>query len=131
MIAHQVQEGVAAGELARAINGVPISQRLRLRDEPHASGAFAGRLRVARLIARPDHHADLLHLGRQGLLDQNPEDRFLLAVPVDQGLQRKRPLVLAGCRDHRFLDSQVWCSSKECNRLRVDGRSREAIEPGG
>jgi hypothetical protein len=67
--------------------------------------AFTGRLRVPRLIARPDHHADLLHLRRQGLLDQNPKDGFLLPVPVDESLQRKRPLILAGSRDHRFLDS--------------------------
>jgi hypothetical protein len=46
----------------------------------------AGGLDVAALVARPDDDADFFHLGGEGLFDQNAEDRFLVAVAIDQGL---------------------------------------------
>ena len=89
-----MQEGVAAGEFARAENRVPVPIGRGLRDEADGDGVAPGGLRVARLVARPHHHADLLHVGGQRLFDQDAEDRLFLPVAVDQGLQRQRALAL-------------------------------------
>ena len=62
--------------------------------------------RVARLVAGPDDHADLLDVGRERLLDQDAEDGLFLPVAVDQGLQRQRALALSGGGDDSFLDAQ-------------------------
>src|ERR1035438_8710413 len=61
---------------------------------------------VARLVAGPDHHADLLDIGSEGLLDQDAEHGLLLPVAIDQGLQGQRALALAGGGDDSFLDAQ-------------------------
>ncbi len=113
MVADHVQKRIAAHEIPRAVNRVAIAERPRLRDEANHSSVIAGRLQVAALIARPHHHANFLYLGGQRLFDQDREDRFLAAVPIDQGLQRKRALVGASGGNHRFLKSQVvWDSWK-------------------
>ena len=107
VVAHQVEKGIAAGKFARAVDGVAVSERLGLRNEADGAAMTPCRLGVAFFVAGPDDHADLLHVRVERLFDQDAEDGFLLPVAVDQGLQRKRPLVLPGGGDDRFLDLQV------------------------
>ena len=47
---------------------------------------FAGGLRVARLIAGADDHADLLDAGRERLFHEDSEDGFFLTIAVDERL---------------------------------------------
>ena len=107
MVSHQVEEGIAAGKFARTVNGVAVSERLGLRDEADGASMTPNGLRVALLVAGPDDHADLLDICMERLLDEDAEDGFFLPVAVDQGLERKRPLVLPRGGDDRFLDLQV------------------------
>ena len=113
MVAHHVEEGIGAGELARAVDGVAIALRLGLGDEAHPGGVPARGVGVAGLVAGPDDHADLLDVGGEGLLDQDAEDGLFLPVAIDQGLQRQRALALAGGGDDSFLDAQrsSWSNS--------------------
>ncbi len=107
MVADHVQKGVAAHEVAGAVDGVAVAERLLLGDESDRAGVAASGLDEAALIAGPHHYADFFHLGGQGLLDENAEHRLLAAIAIDQGLQGKRALVGAGRGDHRLLKSQV------------------------
>ena len=107
MVPHQVEKGIAAGKFPCAVDRVAVSERLGLRDEADGAAMISCCLGVAFLVAGPDDHTDLLHVRVERLFDQNAEDRFLLPVAVDQGLQRKRPLALPGGGDDRFLDLQV------------------------
>ena len=83
-------------------------------------------LRVARLVAGPDDHADLLDAGRERLLHENAEDGFLLPVAVDEGLQRQRALVLAGGGDDRLLDFQVGAPKRSLTEDEETGVRKKA-----
>ena len=104
VVADQVQEGLAADELAGAVDGVAIAERLGLRDERQAAGVLAGGVGVGGLVARADHDADFLDAGAQHFFDDDGEDGFFHAVAVDQGLQRQGALVAAGGGDDGFAD---------------------------
>ena len=86
VVANQVQKGFAVHGLARAVDGMPVAQRPRLRHEAHAAEMLAGGLRVTGFVARRHHHRDLFHPRGEGLFDEDPQDRFLLAVLVDESL---------------------------------------------
>ena len=81
-----MKEGVGAGEVAGAEDGVAIALRLGLRDKAHAGRVAAGGVGVAGLVAGPNHHADLLDVGGEGLLDEDAEDGLFFSVAIDQGL---------------------------------------------
>jgi hypothetical protein len=104
MIANQVQKRFVGREDAGRIKGETISQRLFLRDEANVGTMGADRLSVSLFVARKHHDADLFNPVRQGLLDENAEDGFLLALAVDEGLQRERSLVRTGGRNHCFCN---------------------------
>ena len=51
--------------------------------------------------------------GPHHLFDDHGEDRFLLTIPIDEGLQGKIPLSLAGCSDDRLGDFHIPFSQCE------------------
>ncbi len=104
MVADQMEERFTGEEVASLPDGVRVPKRRGLRDKPHAAVVSADRLGVADLIARPDDDADLFHPGSQDLVDQDAEDGLLLAVPIDQSLQRQSSLIAGGGGDDCFAD---------------------------
>ena len=103
MISHHVQEGLIGHKFARTINGVAVSPRLLLGNESHRAGEIAGSLRVAGLVAGPDHDADLANIRGEGLFDQDVQNGFFRSV-LDESLERKRPLIPSRCCDDRLSD---------------------------
>jgi hypothetical protein len=80
VIADQVQEGLVANELARAINGVAVPGRAFLRNKTYRVRKVAGSLRVSGLITWPHDDADLSNIRRKGLFDEDTENGFLNPV---------------------------------------------------
>ena len=62
----------------------------------------ASRRGIHALVARLDHHPNLLHPGRQGFLDDDAQGRLGGPIAIDQGLQGQRTLIPAGGRDEGF-----------------------------
>ena len=107
MVAHHVQERLVLQKLLGRPDGVAVAQRLPLGHEVEPVGAVARGARVGRLVARPDHHADLLHAGAKHFLHQDAEHGFLRPVAVREGLQRQASLFLARRGDDGFGDSHT------------------------
>ena len=74
VVAYQMKEGPLADKLARAPHGVPVPERLGLRNEADPAGMAPGGLRVAVLVARPNHDADFLDHGAERMLHEDIED---------------------------------------------------------
>ena len=83
MVSHHVKEGIVAGELAGAEDGVAIALRRRLRDEVRGGRVPPSGVGVASLVAGPHDHADLLDVRREGLLDLDGEYGPVLPVAID------------------------------------------------
>jgi hypothetical protein len=81
-----------------------------LGDKAHRPGQTSGGLSVSRLVAGPDHNADLTNVGGKGLLNQDAQDGFFRAV-VDESLEWKRPLISPRRRDNRLPNPHVCRSS--------------------
>src|SRR5438445_13099698 len=88
----------------RAINRVPVTERLRLLNKMEAIGMLSGGRGVSSLVAGQHHHANLIYPCAQDFFDDNGERRLGHAVPIDKTLQWKRPLVFAGGRNDCALD---------------------------
>ena len=107
MISYHVQEGFLTHKSARTVKGVAVSpRRVLLGDESHRPGKVAGGLRVTSLVPGPHHHADFANVRGEGLLDQDVQNGFLHAV-LDEGLQRKRPLISSRRCDNRSSNPHV------------------------
>jgi hypothetical protein len=102
-----VEKGITADEFPRAVDGMAISERFRLRNEADGAAMAAGSFGIAFLIARPHHYADLLDMSVEGLFHQDSHDGFFLPIVIDQGLERKSALVFPGSGDDGFLDLQA------------------------
>jgi hypothetical protein len=61
-------------------------------------------LRIGRFIAGPDDNGDLLDSGRERLFDQDAEQRFFVAIAVDEGLKRQLALRPRGGSNDSFPD---------------------------
>jgi hypothetical protein len=86
VISHHVQEGLLTHKFARTVKGVAVSPRwLLLGQESHRAGQVAGGLRVASLVAGPDHDADLADIRGKGLVEQDTQDGLFHSV-MDEGL---------------------------------------------
>jgi hypothetical protein len=71
VVSDHVQEGLIADEVSRAVEGVAVSARPRLRDEAYSAGVIAGGLCVACLVTGPDNDTNLPNIRSEGLLDQD------------------------------------------------------------
>ena len=100
MVAHQVQERVAIGELPGAGQGVPVAARLGLLHEVQRGVQARGGARERVAIAGADDDADLADSGVQHLLEADAQHRLARAVMVHDRLQREVPLVPASGGDH-------------------------------
>jgi len=80
VVPDHVQERLTADELPGAVDSVPVSSRLLLRDETHGARVPAGGLGVACLITWPDNNTDLPNIRSEGLFDQDAKNGFLSAV---------------------------------------------------
>lgn len=65
---------------------------------------WPGSLRISRFIAWPDDNGNLLGSSRERLIDQDAEQRFLVTVAVDEGLERQLTLAPRGGSDDSFPD---------------------------
>ena len=107
VIAHHEEEGIIAGEIPGAEDGVPISPRLGLLDESdliEVSGNGGGEVSFG---AGGDDDGGRLDPAREDLIEEKSGDRFILAGWADERLKGKVLLVEASCRDDRFLNLHV------------------------
>lgn len=104
MISHEEKERIAAHKLARAKDGVAITQGRRLFNEMKTAALSTGGGSIAGLVAGTDDDAYLRYASREHLFHQNPERGFAGAVPVHQSLQGKRSLGFARGGDDSFLN---------------------------
>src|SRR5262245_36712287 len=104
MVAYEEQEWRGADELARAEDGVPITERGDLLHKVEAPSLATGGRGVGGLIARANDDTDLGNADRKNLLYDDPQRSFGKAIPVHEGLERKRALAFAGGGDDCFLD---------------------------
>ena len=86
------------------MDGVAVAARFMLRNEPDRRSVRSGVLRIGGFIAGTDDNRDLLDSSRKRLFDQDPEQRFLVAVSVDKGLKRQRALRPRGGSNDSFPD---------------------------
>ena len=86
------------------MDGVAVTARFMLRNEPNRRSVRSGALRIGRFISRADDNRDLLDSGRKRLFDQDAEQRLLVAVSVDKSLKRQRALRSCGGSNDSFLD---------------------------
>src|SRR5262249_19225936 len=93
VIADEVQEGAAGGELTGEPQRVAVAQRLRLLDEDESTDVGPRCLSVGGLIAGTDDEGDLVVSRFDGLLKDDGQRLFLAAIAVDERLQGQRPLV--------------------------------------
>jgi hypothetical protein len=70
----------------------------------------SGSLGIGGLVTGANDNSNLLSSGSKRLLDQNPEQGLLIAVFIDEGLERQRALRPQGGRDYSFLNSQLIAS---------------------
>jgi hypothetical protein len=107
VISHHVQEGFLTHKFPGTVQGVAVSpRRVLLGDESHRAGKVSRGLGVTGLVAGPDHDANLANIPREGLFNQNAQNGFFRTV-VDEGLERKRPLIPSRCCDDRLSDPHV------------------------
>ena len=88
------------------MDGVTVTARIVLRNEPDRRGVRPGPLRIGRFIAGTDNNSDLLDSRRERLFDQDAEQRFLVAVSVDKSLERQRTLRSRSSSDNSLFDDQ-------------------------
>ncbi len=86
------------------MDGVAVAAGFRLRNKPDRRSVCPGSLRIGSFIARPDDNGDLLGSCRERLLDQDAEQRFLVAVAVNEGLERQLALRPRSGSDDCFPD---------------------------
>jgi len=125
MVADEMEERLAANEIAGAPDGVAVAARLVLLNEADASGVITGNLRIDIGVAGTDDNADLLDLGLNDLLEEDSQHAALSSVPVDEVLQREAALRGGGCRDdglsdpHRFLCTIESMAASKTNAVRI------------
>ena len=64
----------------------------------------SGALRIGGFITRADNNGDLIDSGRERLLNQDSQQRLLVAVAVNKSLKRQRPLRARRSGYDCFLD---------------------------
>lgn len=107
VVADEVQEGVAGGEIAGAEDGIAVAAGFGLGDEAQASRQGACGAGVGGLIAGRDDQTDFFNAGANNLAKDDGEDGFFGAVTVDQGLQRQGALGGGGEGDDGFEDAHI------------------------
>jgi len=85
------------------MDGVTVTARIVLRNEPDRWSVRSGAVRIGRFIAGTDDNGDLLDSCGERLFDQDTEQRFLVAVSVDKSLERQCALRSSGGSDNSFL----------------------------
>ncbi len=105
MIADEVKERILLDEIAGAINGVAIAERLRLLSETDGSGAGASGLGVGGFVSGRDDHANFVDLRGERLFHDDAQDGFFDAIAIDEGLQREGALVFASGGDDSLSNS--------------------------
>jgi hypothetical protein len=80
VVADQVQEGLVANELSRAVDGVTVSPRALLRNETHRASQVTGGLRVPGLIPWPHHDTNFSNIRGEGLLDEDAENGLFNSI---------------------------------------------------
>jgi hypothetical protein len=88
------------------MDGVTVTAGFRLRNEPDRRSVRSGALRIGGFIPGADDNGDLIDSGRERLFNQDTEQRFLVAVSVDESLKRQRALRTRGGGNDSFLDEQ-------------------------
>jgi hypothetical protein len=80
MVPDQVQERLVANELSRAVNGVAVSSRALLWNEPHCTCQASGGLCVSGLIAGPHHDTNFANVRGERLLDEDAENGLFNSI---------------------------------------------------
>lgn len=86
------------------MDGVTVTTRIVLRNEPDRRRMRSGALRIGGFIAGTDNNSNLFDTGRKRLFDQDTEKGFLVAVSVDKSLKRQSALRSRSGSDYSFLD---------------------------
>lgn len=86
------------------MNGMAVAAGFGLRNKPDRGSVWPGSPRIGRFIAGPNNNGDLLDSGRERLFDQDAEQRFLVSVAVDKGLERQVALTLRSGSNDSFSD---------------------------
>jgi hypothetical protein len=107
VITHQVKEGFRANKIPGAVNRMPITQGLLLRDEAQSSAVTAHRVErvgVRLFIAWRDDDGNLFYARAQHFLYQDAQHGLVCPVAVNQHLEWQRALVTTCCRDDSLSD---------------------------
>jgi hypothetical protein len=86
-----------------------VTARLGLGHKGQPCDIALNQPRVALLVARPDHDADVIDAGAYCLAHNQAEDGTLCAMLIKERLHGKVALIFPGRRNYCFLDSH--CTS--------------------
>jgi len=104
VIADEQEKRRLAGEILRAPHGVTVAERRSLLDELDVPSMHSDSGAVALGVAGANDDADFFNAGVERFLDDDGEGSLGLAVAVNERLQRKSALALAGSGDDSFAN---------------------------
>ena len=97
VIADEMEEGLAAYELARAEDGMRVAARVALGDKGEANGIFGDKFGVGLFISGPHDDANVIDAGARGFANDQAEDGALDPLLVNEQLHGKCALAWS-CR---------------------------------
>jgi hypothetical protein len=107
MVPDQVEEWLTAHKIPGAPDRMAVSALLGLVNEREPADMISGKGAVSGFIVGMDHDAGVGNSRADRLFDDDAEDRLLVAVAVDQGLQGEMALPFSGSGDDCFRDLHV------------------------
>jgi len=116
MVADEVKERFFADEIARAKEGVAVTERFDLFDEMKFAGEIAGGGAIGGLVAGANDEANFIHARAEGFLDNDPESGFLDSIPIHERLQRQRVLIASGRGEYAPIAPNDTPENKQKNR---------------
>ena len=93
----------------RAVDSVPVPERLRLFDKMKPIGVFSRSRHVSSLISWKHHHTNFIYPRAQDFFNDDRQGCLRGSIPVDKSLQGKRPLIFAGGGDNCAFDFHDGC----------------------
>ena len=93
----------------RAVDSVPVPERLRLFDKMKPIGVFSRSRHVSSLISWKHHHTNFIYPRAQDFFNDDRQGCLRGSIPVDKSLQGKRPLIFAGGGDNCAFDFHECC----------------------
>ena len=92
MVSNEQKERIAPDKIARAEDGMTVTECGSLFDEMKTAALAPRRSGIAGLVARAYHHADFGDPGGKNFFDQDPKRRLTRPIAIHQRLQRERAL---------------------------------------